>query len=260
MPDDAPDERYVVAQGDCISSVASAHGLNWQILWDHNPELQSSRKNPNALLPGDVILIPSVRVRYENCSTDQTHRFVLKGSTTKFRLILERFGQPLARKRWVLTVDGQRHSGTTNSKGLLEIVLAPEARSGHLVVPEEHLEYDLSFGYLDPSNTISGAQARLENLGLYYGAITGEMGDDTRDAILMFQTSQGIPATGELDDRTRTELEQCHDNMHSQSAPESYAPPAETPHDNDQPEEVAIDDDEDDRRFQQFAQMDEEEE
>ncbi len=262
MPEDASTAAngYVVVEGDCISSLAEAHGLNWQTLWDHNPELKALRKNPNALQPGDEILIPSLRLRYESRPTDQRHKFVRKGVPAKFRLILERFDEPLANKRWILSVDGQIHSGTTDSKGLLEIALPPEASSGHLVVPEEDLEYDLSFGYLDPSDAISGAQARLENLGFYEGGITGEMDDDTRDGILMFQTAHGLPATGELDDRTRTELEQRHDLMHSQPAPESNAPPAETPGEDDKLEEVTFDDEEDDNRFRQFEQLDEEEE
>jgi len=262
MPDDAPstDQRYIVEQGDCISSVASAQGLNWQTLWDHNSELQALRKNPNALLPGDVILIPPVRIRYENCATDQWHQFILKGTTAKFRLILERFGEPLAGKRWFLTVDGQKHSGTTNNEGLLQIALAPEACSGHLVVPDEDLEYELSFGHLDPSDTISGAQARLENLGLYQGAISGEMDDETRDAIISFQTSRSLAGSGELDDATRQELEKCHDLIHAQPAAEINPPPPEVAGEADQVGEPQIDEAEDERRFAQWAHEDDQDE
>jgi len=261
MPEDAPapDERHVVVEGDCISSLAGAHGLRWQTLWYHNPELRELRKNPNALQPGDVVLIPSLRLRHESRSTGQRHQFIRKGAPAKFRLILERFDEPLAHKRWILTVDGQKYSGATDSKGFLEISLPPKAQSGHLSVPEEDLEYDLNFGHLDPSDTISGAQARLENLGFHQGGITGEMDEDTRDALLFFQTAHGLPATGELDDRTRTELEQRHDNVHSQPAPESNPPPEETPGEDDQPEEVAVDEEEDERRFRKFEQLDEEE-
>lgn len=261
--DTSEDERHVVLQGDCMSSLAQAYGLKWQTLWDHNPELKTLRKNPNALQPGDVVLIPSVRLRYEERPTDQQHKFIRRSILAKFRLVLERFDEPLAHKRWVLSVDGKdgrRYSGTTDSKGFFEIALPPQARSARLVVPEEGLEYELSFGHLDPLNSISGAQSRLQNLGFHQGAITGEMDDDTRDAILMFQTARGIPATGELDERTRMEIEQRHDNLHPQAAQESNTPPGETSGEDDQPEEVEINHDEDDRRFQQLASVDEEEE
>lgn len=261
MQEDAPvaDERYEVRQGDCISSLADVRGLKWQTLWDHNPELKALRKNPNALQPGDMVLIPPKQLRYEDRPTDQRHEFVREGFPAKFRVILEKYDEPLANKRWNLSVDGRVYSGSTDSKGLLEIVLPPDAHSGHLVLPEENLEYDLSFGHLDPIETISGAQARLENLGFYQGTISGEMDEETRDAILSFQTAHGLPATGELDGRTRTELEQRHDCQHSQPAAESYVPPAETPGEDDHPEEVTHNEAEDQRRFQQFEQLDEEE-
>jgi N-acetylmuramoyl-L-alanine amidase len=250
---------HVVVEGDCISSLAETHGFKWQTLWDRNPELKDLRKNPNALQPGDVVLIPPLRPRYENRPTDRRHKFIRKGVPAKFRLILERFDQPLANRRWTLSVDGQEFSGTTDSKGLLEISLPPEASSGHLLVPEEDLEFDLSFGCLDPSDSITGAQARLQNLGYYDGSVTGEMDEETREALLMFQTARGIPATGELDDRTRAEFEQRHDEIHPQPPPENNPPPPETDGADDKPEDVAIDEAEDERRFRQFEQLDDEE-
>src|SRR5262245_4353515 len=127
MPEDAAaaDTQHVVEQGDCISSLAEEHGFKWQTLWDHNPDLKALRKNPNALQPGDVVLIPPLRLRRENRPTDKRHKFIRKGVPAKFRLILERFDQPLANKRWTLSVDGAEFSGTTDSKGLLEIALPP---------------------------------------------------------------------------------------------------------------------------------------
>jgi Putative peptidoglycan binding domain/LysM domain len=261
MADDATagDQTYVVQQGDCISSLAQARGFKWQTLWDYNPELRALRKNPNTLQPGDLVKVPALRRRYEDRPTDKRHEFVREGVPAKFRLVLERFDEPLANKKWSLTVDGRSYSGTTDGHGLLQIVLPPNAVSGHLAVPDEGLEYDLSFGYLDPSDEVSGAQARLQNLGFHHADITGEMDDDTRNAILSFQTAHGLTATGELDDPTRAALEQRHDLIHSQPAPESNHPPAEVAGEADQLEDPQIDEAEDDRRFEQFEQNDDEE-
>lgn len=260
MPDNAlaADQTYVVQQGDCISSLAQACGFKWQTLWDYNPELRALRKNPNTLQPGDLVHIPALRRRYEDRPTDKRHEFVRDGVPAKFRLILEQFDQPLANKKWSLTVDGRMYSGTTDSHGLLEIVLPPDAVSGQLMVPDEGLEYDLSFGCLDPSDAISGAQARMQNLGFHQGDISGEMDDETRNAILSFQTAHGLPATGELDDATRSALEQRHDLIHPQPAPESNPPPPEVAGQADQLEDPQIDEAEDDRRFEQYEQNDEE--
>jgi hypothetical protein len=262
MPDDRTglDQTYVVQQGDCISSLAYSCGFKWQTLWDYNPELKALRKNPNALQPGDLIKIPALRPRYEERSTDQLHRFVLNGVPAKFRLVLERFDEPVANKKWSLSVDGRIYSGTTDSQGLLEIALPPGAVSGILKVPDENLEYDLSFGCLDPSDAISGAQARLQNLGFYHGDISGEMDDETRDAIISFQTSHGLAGSGELDDGTRQELEMRHDLIHAPPAAASNPPPPEVAGESDQVEEPQIDEAEDERRFTQWEQDDDQDE
>jgi hypothetical protein len=218
------------------------------------------RKNPNLLYPGDLINIPVLRPRYDKGATDQLHRFVLKSVPAKFRLVLERCGEPVANKKWSLSVDGRTYSGTTDGQGLLETALPPDAASGILRVPDEDLEFDLNFGCLDPADAISGAQARLQNLGFYQGDVSGEMDDETRDAIISFQTSQGLSGSGELDDSTRQKLEMRHDLIHAQPAAESNPPPPEVAGQSDQLEEPLIDEAEDERRFRQWEQDDDQDE
>jgi len=50
------------------------------------------------------------------------------------------------------------------------------------------------------------AQERLDALGLAPGPIDGLMGNQTRDALRIFQRKSAIPATGELDWQTQTAL------------------------------------------------------
>lgn len=52
---------------------------------------------------------------------------------------------------------------------------------------------------VDTSRTIARTQAVLSSLGFDAGAPDGKMGRKTRDAIAAFQTSKGLPATGEID-------------------------------------------------------------
>ncbi len=52
---------------------------------------------------------------------------------------------------------------------------------------------------VDTSRTIARTQAILLSLGFDAGAPDGKMGRKTRDAIAAFQTSKGLPATGEID-------------------------------------------------------------
>src|SRR5258708_33469109 len=52
---------YTVVQGDCISSIAAQNGFGrWQTVWDRpeNAALKKTRKNPNALSPGDQVFVP----------------------------------------------------------------------------------------------------------------------------------------------------------------------------------------------------------
>ena len=241
---------YVIQQGDCISSIAEQGGMLPKTLWDANPELIAKRQNPNALLLGDELIIPEKRIKEYPAATDQCHQFVRKGVPTKFRVVLERYQQPLANRQYILTVEGTIYNGTTSVTGLLEINLPARARTGLLKIPEEQLECELQFGWLDPLDEITGAQARLQNLGYYHGDLNGEMNDDLQEALEIFQSDFGLPVTGELDDATKQKFLEEHDEEHDfppvSASPEepATAPDDEIPSDeNDVPtdeEDVAV--------------------
>ena len=52
---------------------------------------------------------------------------------------------------------------------------------------------------VDDTRLIARTQAILSSLGFDAGPADGKMGRKTRDAIAAFQTSKGLPATGEID-------------------------------------------------------------
>src|SRR5437868_737986 len=253
---------YAVQQGDCIASIAHEAGLLWQTIWDYpdNADVKNARKNPNALLPGDRLVIPKKKIKQVEAATDQQHTFVRKDATFKFRMVVERYQKPLANKHYVLTIDGQIYEGTTSSTGLLEVALPPSADTGVLRIPEENLECDLQFGYLDPLNEISGAQARLQNLGYYHGEISGEMNDDLQEAIQLFQSDFGVPVTGELDDATKDKLLARHDQEHD-PPPASSGSATEEVVSNDIPsqEDDIPSEEEDESDFQALERVEDEE-
>lgn len=218
-----PDQQYIVQQGDCISSIAEQCGLLPDTLWDANADLKSKRKNANALMPGDMLLIPDKRIELLPAATDQLHKYVRLGVPTKFRVILERYQQPIANKDYVLVIDGKVFSGTTSSTGLVEVDMPANAQSGKIQIPDEQIEYELDFGCLDPLDQISGAQARLQNLGYYMGDIDGQMNDEFQEALEYFQSDFGLDVTGELDGATEDKLLSYHDEEHQN--PASSAPP-----------------------------------
>jgi peptidoglycan hydrolase-like protein with peptidoglycan-binding domain len=49
-------------------------------------------------------------------------------------------------------------------------------------------------------------QEKLHQQGFDAGPVNGDFGAKTQTALTQFQLSRGLPASGSLDDRTRTEL------------------------------------------------------
>jgi hypothetical protein len=70
--------------------------------------------------------------------------------------------------------------------------------------------YDLAVGHLDPSDEISGIQARLANLGYYAGPISGELDETTRRAISDFCMLVIGYELDEMDDAFIEALDRAH--------------------------------------------------
>ena len=206
--------EHEVQQGECMESIAEKHGFFWETLWNHseNAELKDLRQDPNVLLPGDVVQIPEKTEKEEDCATGELHRFLRKGVPAVLRLRLLRGGAPRAGVPFVLEVDGQSYSGTTDDEGRLEHSIPPNAMEGKLIVGEgeEQEEYPLELGAVDPIDEMTGVQARLNNLGYACGEVDGTLNDTTREALEKFQSKHGLEVTGEADDQTRAKLQVEH--------------------------------------------------
>src|SRR5271157_624781 len=115
-------EDYEVQAGDCMSSIAYEHGFFWQTLWNDssNAELKAKRKNPNVLLPGDVVHIPDLTVKQESGATEQQHKFMLKAVPEKLRMTLrDHKHQPRPNLDYIITIDGNSRRGCTDGNGEL---------------------------------------------------------------------------------------------------------------------------------------------
>src|SRR5271165_350062 len=79
---------HTVVQGECVSSIAGQAGFLWETIWNHpaNSQLKLLRKDPNVLLPGDLLFIPRKTPEKFTRATDMLHRFVLKGEPCYLRL------------------------------------------------------------------------------------------------------------------------------------------------------------------------------
>jgi hypothetical protein len=197
--------NYLVQQGDCMHSIAALHGFHWATLWNlaENAELREGRRDPSALLPGDRVTIPALCQKQVEAQGDARHRFVKRGSLAWLVMRIFEDGEPRAKERYVLIVDGIAHSGELDEKGGLCESIGPHARSGQLIIDADEAIL-LQFGALDSATELSGVQSRLRNLGFSPDGLGLEI------AIRNFQRAHRVKITGEVDATTREVLLRVH--------------------------------------------------
>jgi N-acetylmuramoyl-L-alanine amidase len=209
---------HVVAQGETIVRIAHEHGFRaWEPIWEHadNAALRQLRGNPHILAPGDELVIPDKAPRDFGCATNRRHVFKLRKLTQLFQTqLVDELDRPYTGRRFELEVEGTKIEGETDADGRVLAEIPVDAKSGKLrawlVDDAAPSEWQLQLGHLDPIDTVSGAQARLANLG-YACPLDGKLGDETKAAIAAFQHEQGLGETGELDADTTKRLAARHD-------------------------------------------------
>jgi len=209
--------EYTVKQGEDIESIAYRNGLFWQTVWQDpgNDELRNHRRHPNALLPGDKVHIPKKRIQQVSASTDAKSRFRLKGVPSKLHLVLlDADEQPRANLEYRLSIDGELADGKTSAAGEIIETIAPDAQVCMLTVGQTETgteeEYEVDLGYMDPVETLSGVQGRLNNLGFECGEPDGQLSPQTTAAIRAFQKTHSLSETGELNAAVCDKLVKTH--------------------------------------------------
>ncbi len=204
--------KYKVRQGDCISSIAFKYGLFPDTIWNHaeNAALKELRKNRNILYPGDEVHIPAKRMKEVPGVTETRHKFKRKGVPEKLIMTLvAENDEPLSSKPYTLDIDGTLHKGTTGVDGKLEVDIRPDAQKARLFLEGEAEPYELGLGKIDPIDTTSGGQRRLNNLG--YGCpVEAILDDETKEALMRFQHDNELEVTACFDDPTQKKLEELH--------------------------------------------------
>ena len=219
-------KEYTVQEGDCISSIAYEHALFPDTIWNDskNSEIKNMRKNPNALLPGDVIYIRDKEEKEESCACEQKHRFRRKGVPAKLKTQILIGEIPCENEDYILDIDGAVSRGKTDADGNIEITIPPNAKRGRIIIKDE--EFELTLGTIDPIEEKQGVIQRLENLGFYEADEDDEdneeedTGDDNSEedeeedpyteAIKRFQESVGLEPTGQADQQTLDRLVETH--------------------------------------------------
>jgi hypothetical protein len=210
---------YVVKQGDHLSSIARDNGFSdYRTVWNHanNADLRAKRDNPNVLLPGDRVFIPPLERGSVSRGTDSGHRFKVKGKTLKLRLVLEDlYEHPIANAACVLVVEGSITKLQSDRKGAVERFISPADRDGYLVILDAQTPFDgtqigIRIGYLDPVEEIPGQQARLKNLGYFFGEVGDPDPAEYRSAVEEFQCDFGLGVDGVCGRLTQAKLKAIH--------------------------------------------------
>ena len=203
---------YTVRQGDCMASIAAAHGFDWATLWSsgENAELRARRKNPNLLCPGDVVVVPDQQTTAASGASGKRHPFRAKGVPARLKFRLMKEGGPRAGEPYTLEVDGTLRSGQTDGSGTIDVPIPPGAQTGTLLLKNGLERYKLNLGHLDPIDEVTGVQARLNALGFHCGDVDGDGGPCTRNALARFQYVHGLSPSGDCDPQTRRKLEDVY--------------------------------------------------
>jgi N-acetylmuramoyl-L-alanine amidase len=206
---------YVVQPGDCLTSIAARHGHFWQTLWElpANAELRAARVDPNVLLPGDRVTIPSIQVKQSECATGRKYVFRRRGVPAFLRLQFFHGGEPRARVPYTISVDGRElPAGDLDAEGRLCVAIPCNAALARIVVGSgTHAKrHTVRLGRLDPVTELTGLQARLNNLGFMCGPVDGWPGPRTVAAIRAFRRAQGLEEQGCADAAVRSRLLALH--------------------------------------------------
>jgi N-acetylmuramoyl-L-alanine amidase len=208
---------HVVKQGEVLATIAARHGFSsWKTIYEHpqNARLRRMRPDPNQLFPGDEVFIPERTPLALQHQTGGTLTVSITRPVRELTLrLLDRHHRPLAGETWTLEAGGRVFAGVTDGDGLLTASLPATARTALLFADGQSRE--LRLGFLNPMREapdagISGAQARLANLGYHPGEADGVLGPRTRQALAAFQRDHGLEATGEPGRDTLDKLTEIH--------------------------------------------------
>ncbi|MCB1780548.1 MAG: peptidoglycan-binding protein [Candidatus Competibacteraceae bacterium] len=214
---------HIVQRGEYLSKIAKKYKISkWETIYHHpdNSEFRQKRPNPNVICFGDPLVIPDIELRYESGETEKRHKFRLQSPTLLLRIVVRDIeGIVLANEPYQLTVDDKEYHGNTDGQGFLEERIPVDASKGRLYLEKMNVILPLGIGQLDPtdnqdepSKIVTGAQARLNNLGYYCGQVDDYEGPKTKNAIRHFQrvVMGREEPDGVLDKKTRDALIREH--------------------------------------------------
>lgn len=197
-------KSYVVRAGDHLAKIAHGVGLDADTVWNHskNAALRKKRPDRNILCEGDVLFLPVEEDKPIPLKIGALNSFSATVPEIDTHLRFADANGPFANEPYLVEGLDGAVEGTTDGDGKLTITAPVPIRVVKVTFEKRGLTYSVLLGDMDPISEVSGVQARLKALGHHRGAATGELDQETEDAIRKFQQAKGLPVTGAGDPAT----------------------------------------------------------
>lgn len=208
--------EHVVQQGECLASIAARFGQSVVSLWGlaENAGLRALRgDDPYVLAPGDVVRVPRPQRTSLVLATGRRHVIRRIGTLVPFQVTCRHNDAPRANLGFTLELRGMKGQlihGTSEADGTVRADIPATARGGVLRFEDGRGTIAFELGALDPLDTLTGIQARLQSLGYYRYEVDGVFGPRTARAVTEFQRDAGVNVTGQIDDATRAAVERAY--------------------------------------------------
>lgn len=207
---------YIIEQGDYLSKIAKAHGVrDWTDIYQHpnNAAFKEKYPNPNVIYPGEELFIPSAQG--QGYKTGEPHTIVFAEPKLKLKLSVSwpYQNEKLTGKRYNLKVEGTVFNDSIPGSAIIEHDIPAAAETAQLTVWRDDNTphtWTLNIGHLDPVDTVTGQQARLNNLGFPAGSEDGNYGSKTRQAVQQFQERYDLTVDGICGPKTQAKLEEVY--------------------------------------------------
>lgn len=213
MADDIRD--VIVRQGDCVASIAAAHGIgDIRRIMDHPDNralFETEGRAGGILLPGDVLAIPMRRNEHQAAAGDTLEVLVQMPRTTLRIRLTGADDEALRNHRVLATLPGnpEPRELTTDDDGFVEVPVAPRAREVTLELPNLEQTLIVALGHMDPITEGSGLKKRLANLG-FLAPHANATDDELADAVRRFRAARSLSEGTEVDDEVRDALVEVH--------------------------------------------------
>jgi len=209
---------HIIKQGECLGKIAERYGFFPKTIWDYpaNSQLKYLRHdNMYILLDNDQVVIPGKRQKTATVVSGERIIVQRKGVPQNLRIrFLHHDETPRACVQYLLRLTTENGipvadiSSKTDENGFVDQPVPPSAALATVILnpgpwPELH---KFNIGYINPIDTVSGWQARLNNLGYDCGAEDDKLGPKTQAAIRAFQQAKKLEETGEQNESTKAAL------------------------------------------------------